>query len=268
MLLVELIFNFTCILKENYKKYQKNNHEYFSNEDTTTAKPITYNLKRINPPNLYSNDEEYGNMPIKQVILNGSALYVIDIGSLPTSLVLLKKSDNKILSLNSDGTLSTDIVSEYSFDKTQQFNIFRITDYLSFNRHVSKQAINSNNITFPFFVIKPASDSTNKYLGYDGNNFIVSDSFSITNNMIKNSDVKYKDSDTLPTKQFNISLNFSEKSKEKLFDKIEALDFSSFTPSGKPIKYTEKNCDENKKNLIPKRAVESLCLSCNPDLIQ
>jgi len=267
MILVELIFNFTGLLNENYKQYQKNNKEYFTSssiEATTTAKPtISYSLTRKATPDLYNDDnEEYRNMPITQVTLNGTELYVIDIGSLPTSVVLLK-TDNQVYSYSDSDKLEP--VPENRFDKKQQFNIFRITGFLSFNKHVKKQAVNSGELKFPFFVIKPASDS-DKYLGYSDKKFFVNNSFSIKYNTINK--VKYGDSIEHLGTDINISLKFSDDSQEKLFDKIEALDFSSFTPSGKLPEYTEKDCDEGKENLIPKRAVESLCLSCNPDLIQ
>ena len=273
MILVELIFNFTGLLKENYKQYQKNNKEYFTGEETTTtAEPtISYTLTRKASPDVYNNDDEgddYYNKSIKQVTLNNQPLDVIDIGSLPTSLILLKTSDNnnKVYSYSdsaSDDSLSQ--VAEDRFDEKQHFNIFRITDFLSFNRHIPKQAVDSNALTFPFFVIKPVSDS-DKYIGYNSSsNLVSSDSFNTNNNMFKKSSVTYTETPpSSPTDHgFSISLNFGEGSKEKLFDKIEALDFSSFTPSGN---LTEKEC--NTGNLIPKRAVESLCLSCNPDLIQ
>ena len=272
MILVELIFNFTGLLKENYKQYQKNNKEYFTGEETTTtAEPtISYTLTRKASPDVYNNDDEgddYYNKSIKQVTLNNQPLDVIDIGSLPTSLILLKTSDNKVYSYAaSDSGEGLSQVAEDRFDEKQHFNIFRINDFLSFNRHIPKQVVDSTTLSFPFFVIKPVSDP-DKYIGYDSTLGSLGSlgSFNHNVNMIKS--VNYTDTNISSTsEQVSISLNFGEGSKEKLFDKIEALDFSSFTPSGRIPEYTEKDC--NTENLIPKRAVESLCLSCNPDLIQ
>ena len=264
IILVELIFNFTGLLKENYKQYQKNNNEYFTGEDTTTAKPtISYTLTQY----LDSNDEgdDYYNKSIKQVSFTNTDVFnVIDIGPLPTSLILLKTLDNNKVYSDSDSGLNA--VAEDRFDEKQHFNIFRINDFLSFNRHIPKQVVDSTTLSFPFFVIKPVSDP-DKYIGYDSTLGSLGSlgSFNHNVNMIKS--VNYTDTNISSTsEQVSISLNFGEGSKEKLFDKIEALDFSSFTPSGRIPEYTEKDC--NTENLIPKRAVESLCLSCNPDLIQ
>ena len=124
IILVELIFNFTGLLKENYKQYQKNNKEYFTGEETTTtAEPtISYTLTRKASPDVYNNDDEgddYYNKSIKQVTFMNNSNFIsncvtfensepirADWFKRPESSSSTISADNKLEQLN----LSDDVV--------------------------------------------------------------------------------------------------------------------------------------------------------------
>lgn len=293
MILVDIIFNFTGILQENFDVFSQETYleavENSSNNNVE-AQSVRNNSNNNNTPTDLTETHKIYSVISHSV---GTVYGVIPLGErLPTTRVLFLIKKNVALSIDSAGNVLKKLPNK--FDQTQQFRLVRI----------NKDADIPGVITNGVFVATEDSDHPFYFLQSVKNPeyFITQISESeVTLETGRNSrrqrfDVSHEEllpvisDDNRKDKTVKIQLKLDENSLQQILNELRADDspenninnngvykeFNSFadvTADDMNNNYTIQETEDgeparcNIEDYIPKDAISSLCGNCNPDLL-
>ncbi len=286
MILVDLIFNFTGILQENFDVFSNDTYLEAVENNTNEEKPVDNN----NPTDLTETSK------INSVIshFSGTVYGVIPLGErLPTSKVLFLVKKNVALSMDSSGKIIRKLPNK--FDETQHFRLLKINNDADLDEAIPDGVyMGSDGDNYPYyflqsvknpeFVITQVSESEitlEKARNATRQRFHVSTEELLT--VISDSDRS--------DKTVKIQLRLDENSLQRILDELKGeepvenivrnngvykefnnfadvtandMDNSSYTiqetETGEPAR-----C--NTEDYIPKEAISSLCGNCDPELL-
>ena len=255
VILIDLIFNFSNILYEN-----------FQSESTELPKSIISKKDgRIINISFLKNDPNINDNTKERIIFLQSPL-----------------SNNKNISLNNDGTLSETFVK--TMDSTQQWKLIFINNNIKYNTYLgnSTNGLKTDNtcVKYPFYIIVSRGKSNTWALQYDYGSLscrpignydsqkwdISSEPLKgksiIIHNTLKNNSVNFRDNPDNNGEEVDpnkINLNFNIKN-----DILKQLLGNDNISNGDSGSRESNSCGTH----IPNSAIESLCPGCSPELFE
>ena len=285
MILVDLVFNFTGILQENF--------EVFSNETYKQAVENVSNNTEVNNFNNNNNNEPTDltkTHKVNSVIAHftGTVYGVIPLGErLPTTKVLFLIKKNVALSMDSSGKLIRKLPNK--FDETQHFRLLKINNDDDIPEVITNGVyLATEGVDYPFYFLQSVKNpeyfitqvSENEIRPEKGRNSS-RQRFHVSHEELL---AVITDGDR-SDKTVKIQLKLDDNSLERILDELRGDDKVVNTAVNDNGTYKEFNnfADVNSNNMednyavdneeqrckiedyIPKEAISSLCGNCDPD---
>ena len=298
MILVDIIFNFTGILQENF--------DVFSNETYFEAVENSNNngeAQQVNNNNGSNNSNNNNNVPtdltetnqIHSVISHsvGTVYGVIPLGQrLPTTKVLFLLKKNVALSIDSSGKVLKKLPNK--FDQTQQFRLVKINNDADIPSVITNGVfIATEDSEHPFYFLQSVKNPDYFITQVSESEVTLENG---RNSKRQRFDVSHEEllpvisDDNRKDKTVKIQLKLDENSLQQILNELKAdepevnnvnnngtyKEFNSFadvTADDMNNNYTIQETDDgeparcNIEDYIPKDAISSLCGNCNPDLL-
>ena len=276
MIIVDFVFNFTGILKENF--------DVFNNE--------TF-LRAVEENNANNNNEELNNTPpvdttltnkIHTVISHstGSIYGVIPLGErLPTRKVVFLLKNNVSLSLDKEGVIVKKLANK--FDQNQHFRLVRIDSAENLGSIIKERLYSiPDKDSFPYYFLQSVKNPDLVITQLSEGEITIEP---ITNSIEQRFDVSHEEllnvieDESKKDKTLKIKLKLDENSLNKILDKLETIglesdinnntnsdfqDFDTFnnvSANNMDGNYAEEHCKI--EDYIPRDALSSLCYNCD-----
>ena len=298
MILVDIIFNFTGILQENF--------DVFSNETYFEAIENSNNNNNVEAQavkNDNSNNNSNNNAPtdltqthqIHSVISHsvGTVYGVVPLGQrLPTTRVLFLIKKNVALSIDSAGKVLKKLPNK--FDQTQQFRLVKINSDADISNVITNGTfLATYNTDYPFYFLQSVKNP-DYFITQISENEVTLETGK--NSKRQRFDVSHEEllpvisDDNRKDKTVKIQLKLDENSLQQILNELKAdepevnnvnnngtyKEFNSFadvTADDMNNNYTIQETEDGEparcdiEDYIPKDAISSLCGNCNPDLL-
>jgi hypothetical protein len=283
MILVDIIFNFTGILQENF--------DVFSNETYLEAVENSQNNNNNNNSPTDLTETHKINSVISHSV--GTVYAVVPLGQrLPTTRVLFLIKKNVALSIDSAGKILKKLPNK--FDQTQQFRLVKINSDADISNVITNGVfIATENAEYPFYFLQSVKNPDYFITQVSENEITLENG---KNSKRQRFDVSHEE--LLPVvsdnnrkdKTVKIQLKLDENSLERILNELRAdeppennvnnngtyKEFNSFadvSANDMNNNYTIQETEDGEparcdiEDYIPKDAISSLCGNCNPDLL-
>jgi len=296
MILVDIIFNFTGILQENFSVFSDETYlEAVENSNNNNNNVEAQAVRNNNNSNSNSQTDLTQTHQIHSVISHsvGTVYGVVPLGQrLPTTRVLFLIKKNVALSIDSAGKVLKKLPNK--FDQSQQFRLVKINSDADISNVITNGVfLATYNTDYPFYFLQSVKNP-DYFITQISENEITLETGK--NSKRQRFDVSHEEllpvisDDNRKDKTVKIQLKLDENSLQQILNELRAdepaennvnnngtyKEFNSFadvsandmngnytiqeTEDGEPAR-----CDI--EDYIPKDAISSLCGNCNPDLL-
>ena len=274
ILCIDLVFNFSDILEENFTSHLPAAARAWESSDPTT---------HITP----SNDQKIRSIVSKY---SGKTINIEPIGEAPTKKVLIHFYGSRALTMNDDGTYSIGISDKNNF--RQQWEIHAINTRVEYEHMNPDKTIgyNLDDVKYPFYIVRSVY-KPDRALQYESGSILVrplanydSQKWDISYTKIESNEAirthKYDPMSILSSDfrtdpqiasaneysvdqdKIKINLNLDNSTLGSILNKYE----HGNTQTGEnPISNTPTDCDETK--WLNRDSIKSVCSGCDPDSI-
>jgi len=296
MILVDIIFNFTGILQENFDVFSNETYldavENSNNNNNIAAQAIKNNNNNNNsnsPTDLTETRKIYS--VISHSV--GTVYGVVPLGQrLPTTRVLFLLRKNVALSIDSAGKVLKKLPNK--FDQTQQFRLVKINSDADISNVITNGTfLATYNTDYPFYFLQSVKNP-DYFITQVSENEVTLETGK--NSKRQRFDVSHEEllpvisDDNRKDNTVKIQLKLDENSLQQILNELRAdesdennvnnngtyKEFNSFadvTADDMNNNYTIQETEDgeparcNIEDYIPKVAISSLCGNCNPDLL-
>jgi hypothetical protein len=280
ILCIDLVFNFSDILEENFTDQLGEAAKSWDSNDPTT---------HITP----STDQKIRSIVSKY---SGKIINIDPIGDAPTEKVLIHFYGSSALTMNDDGTYSITIRNKDSI--RQQWEIKAINTRVQYEEIIptsnKTMGYNLDDVKYPFYIVRSVH-KPDKALQYDSGSILVrplanydSQKWDISYTKIESNEAirthKYDPMSILSSDfrtdpqiasaneysvdkdKIKINLNLDNSTLGSILNKYEPGKLSGNTQTGEnPLSNTPTDCDETK--WLNRDSIKSVCSGCDPDSI-
>jgi hypothetical protein len=273
MIIIDFVFNFTGILKENFDVFSNDTYiEAINNSNNN-------NYNNINNNQISETDSTLTNKVYTVISHSTGSIYgVIPLGNrLPTRKCVFLVRNNIALSIDTEGRINRKLANK--FDETQHFRLVKIS-----NREDLENTIINNVYTipeeeqYPYYFLQSVKNP----------NYVISQLSEgeitleqISNSLAQRFDISHEEllsvlseEDENP-KALKIKLKLDDNSLNKILEELRTIgfdtndndtnfhDFNNFpdiSANDMDGNYADENCDI--ENYLPREALSSLCYNC------